>query len=199
MGNSFYPGHEERCASGKRLLSLLFLALILYWPLTRSAAAGAIVGAAVGPTMGVTVTFGVTVGPGATVGVGVGVAVGVGEAVDGTIAAGVTVGVGAAVEVAAGVAVEVATGVGVTVGGGVAGGVGVMVGVSVGAGVAVGVVDWCPSQWQRNKTAKPSLAAFMATRAVNSACAATPLLSSPEQPQNVVFGPRARLLPWRFK
>jgi len=149
--------------------------------------------------MGVTVTFGVTVGPGATVGVGVGVAVGVGEAVDGTTAAGVPVGVGVAVAVAAGVGVEVAAGVGVTVAGGVATGVGVMVGVSVGAGVAVGVVDRCPSQWQRNKTAKPNLAALMATRVANSACAATPPLSSPERPQNVVFGPRARLLPWRFK
>jgi len=144
------------------------------------------------------VTFGVTVGPDATAGVGVGVAVGVGEAVDGTVATGVAVGVGAAVEVAAGVGVEVAAGVGVTVDGGVAMGA-VMVGVSVGAGVAVGVVDWCPSQWQRNKTAKPNLAALMATCAANSAGAANPPLSSPELPQNVVFGPQARLLPWRFK
>jgi hypothetical protein len=123
----------------------------------------------------------------------------VGEAADGTIAAGVAVGVAAAVEVAAGIGVEVAAGVGATVDGGVAMEACVMVGVSVGAGVAVGVVDWWPSQWQRNKTAKPTLAALLATRAANSASAAAPLLSLPERPQNVVLWPQERLPPWRFK
>ena len=141
---------------------------------------GAGVGGAV--KRGVTVGMGVTVGEGAAVGVGVEVAAGVGEAVDGGIAGGVGVTVGAVgVDTAVGVGVEVAAGVGVTADGGVA----------VGAGVVL--VDWCLSHWQKNKAAKPSVPALMATRTPNSASVATHLLSSPERPQSVIAGPRARL------
>jgi hypothetical protein len=70
-------------------------------------------------------------------------------------------------------------------------------GVAVGAGVIVGV--WCPSHWQSNKTAELSTPALGPIPAPNRASVATHPLGLPGRPQSVVFGPRARLPPRRFK